>query len=60
MLATGGSAVVAKKMGNGNTEEARSNFTLIVMAGAVTGLLITAAGLLFLDEIIWGLGASQS
>ncbi|MCI8300760.1 MAG: MATE family efflux transporter [Lachnospiraceae bacterium] len=59
MLATGGSAVVAKKMGNGNTEEARSNFTLIVMAGAVTGLLITAAGLLFLDEIIWGLGASE-
>ncbi len=59
MLATGGSAVVAKKMGNGNTEEARSNFTLIVVAGAVSGLLITAAGLVFLDEIIWGLGASK-
>ncbi len=59
MLATGGSAVVAKKMGNGNTEEARRNFTLIVVAGAVIGLLITAAGLLFLDEIIWGLGASE-
>ena len=59
MLATGGSAVVAKKMGNGNIEEARSNFTLIVVAGAVIGLLITAAGLLFLDEIIWGLGASE-
>ena len=59
MLATGGSAVVAKKMGNGNIEEARSNFTLIVVAGAVIGLLITAAGLLFLDEIIWGLGASK-
>ena len=59
MLATGGSAVVAKKMGNGNTEEARSNFTLIVVAGAVIGLLITAAGLFFLDEIIWGLGASE-
>ena len=59
MLATGGSAVVAKKMGNGNTGEARSNFTLIVVAGAVIGLLITAAGLVFLDEIIWGLGASK-
>ena len=59
MLATGGSAVVAKKMGNGNTEEARSNFTLIVVTGAVIGLLITAAGLFFLDEIIWGLGASE-
>lgn len=60
MLATGGSAVVAKKMGNGNTEEARSNFTWIVVAGAVIALLITAAGLLFLDEIIWGLGANEA
>lgn len=59
MLATGGSAVVAKKLGNGNTEEARSNFTLLVVAGAVIGLLITVAGLFFLDEIIWGLGASE-
>ena len=59
MLATGGSAVIAKKMGNGTIEEARSNFTLIVVAGAVIGLLITATELLFLDEIIWGLGASE-
>ncbi len=59
MLATGGSAVVAKKMGNGNIRETRSNFTLIVVAGAVIGLLITAAGLVFLDEIIWGLGSSE-
>ncbi len=59
MLATGGSAVVAKKMGNGNAEEARSNFTLIVMTGVVVGLAITVTGLLFLDEIIWGLGASE-
>lgn len=58
MLAAGGSAVVAKKMESGRTEEARSNFTLLVAAGAVIGLLITAAGLLFLDEIIWGLGAN--
>lgn len=60
MLATGGSAVVAKKMGNGNIEEARSNFTLIVVAGTVIGLLVTAVGLLFLDKIIWGLGASEA
>ena len=58
MHAAGGSAVVAKKMESGRTEEARSNFTLLVAAGAVIGLLITAAGLLFLDEIIWGLGAN--
>lgn len=59
MLATGGSAIVAKKMGSGNTEEARSNFTLIIITGIITGLAITVIGLLFLDEIVWGLGASE-
>lgn len=59
MLATGGSAIVAKKMGSGEIEEARSNFTLLVMAGAILGLAITVMGLAFLDEIIWGLGANE-
>lgn len=59
MLATGGSAIVAKKMGSGNIEEARSNFTLIIITGIIIGLAITVIGLLFLDEIVWGLGASE-
>lgn len=59
MIATGGSAIVAKKMGNGKTNEARSNFTLIIVTGIIIGLTITIIGLLFLDEIIRGLGASQ-
>lgn len=59
MLATGGSAVVAKKMGSGKTEEARRDFTLIIMTGIIAGLFITTIGLLFLEEIIWGLGASE-
>lgn len=59
MLATGGNAIVAKKMGSGNTEEARSNFTLIILTGVFVGLVITVTGFLFLDKIIWGLGASE-
>lgn len=59
MLATGGSAIVAKKMGNGKTNEARSNFTLIIVTGIIIGLTITIIGLLFLDKIIRGLGASE-
>ncbi len=59
MLGTGGSAIVAKKMGSGKTEEARSNFTLIIIAGILTGLAVTIIGLLFLDDIIRGLGASE-
>ena len=58
MLATGGSAIVAGKMGGGKTQEARSNFTLIMIAGVMIGLIITVTGCLFLDKIVWGLGAS--
>lgn len=46
MLGTGGSAIVAKKMGSGKPGEARSSFTLIIVTGIVTGLVITVAGLI--------------
>lgn len=59
MLAAGGSAVVAKKMGSGKRYEARSNFTLIILTGFLIGLAITVIGFLFLDGIIRGLGASE-
>lgn len=59
MLATGGSAIIAKKMGEGNVDEARSNFTLIIITGVIIGLVITGTGILLIDEIIWGLGASE-
>lgn len=39
--------------------EARQDFTLIILVGLLTGLAITALGLLFLEEIVWGLGASE-
>lgn len=58
MLATGSSAIIAKKMGNKKLEEAKSNFTFIIITGLVIGIIITVIGFLFLDEIIYGLGAS--
>lgn len=59
MFATGGSAIIAKKMGEGNVDEARRNFTLIIITGVIIGLVITGIGILLIDEIIWGLGASE-
>lgn len=41
MLGAGGSAVIAKKMGSGNIDEARSNFTLIIITGIITGLVLS-------------------
>ncbi len=58
MLATSSSAIIAKKMGNKKLEEAKSNFTFIIITGLVIGIIITVIGFLFLDEIIYGLGAS--
>ena len=59
MLATGGSAVVARNMGEGEQQLAHRNFSLIVCAGGVFGILIVVFGLVFIDPIIRGLGATD-
>lgn len=59
MLATGGSAIVARKMGEGNEKRASQDFTLIVFAGAILGASVAILGSLFIDKIVWGLGASE-
>lgn len=59
MLATGGNAIIAKKMGKGQTYRANQDFTLIVFFGVTIGLIITGLGLLFLNQIIKVLGASS-
>lgn len=59
MLATGGSAIVARKMGEGNAKRASQDFTLIVLAGVILGAIVAIVGSLFIDNIIWGLGASE-
>lgn len=59
MLATGGSAIIARKMGAGETVRASQDFTLTIGAGALLGAAIAALGAVFIDSIIWGLGASQ-
>ena len=59
MLATGGSAVIARKMGAGEHVRASQDFTLIVAAGGVLGVLIAVLGAAFADRLIWSLGASE-
>lgn len=60
MLATGGSAVIARNMGEKREREAKENFTLIIVAGLVVGAAFTVFGLLFLEEIVLALGATPS
>ena len=59
MLATGGSAIIARKMGEKKLKDASQDFTLIVFFGAMLGILIAIIGNLFLDDIIYFLGASE-
>ena len=58
MLATGGSAIVARKMGAGETVRASQDFTLIIGAGALFGVIITVLGTALIDNMIRELGAS--
>ncbi|MCP1102992.1 putative MATE family efflux protein [Aequitasia blattaphilus] len=60
MLGTGGSAVVARKMGEKKHKEACQDFTRIVMVGVLIGIMITVAGLLFLKPILLFLGANDA
>lgn len=58
MLATGASAVVATKMGEGKNRRAMENFTFITLVAIAAGLLILAAGQLFLAPLLRVLGAN--
>jgi len=60
MLATGGSAVVAKKMGEGKDDEAKENFSMLVFTGVVASVVILILTILFLEPICRALGANDS
>ena len=40
MLATGGNAIISRKMGAGDTQEAKEIFTLLVIVGAALGVIL--------------------
>lgn len=59
MLGAGGSALIAKKMGENKFLEAKENFSLIVYAGITIGLTLTVVGALFMKPMLKFLGANQ-
>ncbi len=58
MLATGGSAVIMKKMGEQKTEEAREDFTFLILVNIMVGIVMCAAGYLAVDRIFAGMDLS--
>ena len=57
MFGTGGSALVAKTMGEGKKEKANRIFSLLVYSAAAVGVIFTVLGIIFLRPISALLGA---
>ena len=55
MLATGGSAVIMKKMGEQKGEEAKEDFTSLILVNVAVGLTMWALGYLAMGHIFGGI-----
>ena len=60
MLATGGSAVIMKKMGEQKTEEAKQDFTFLILVNAVVGIVMCGAGYVAMEHIFAGMNLSAA
>ena len=58
MLATGGSAVIMKKMGEQKSREAKEDFTFLILVNVVVGVIMCAAGYLAMEHIFAGMNLS--
>lgn len=58
MLATGGSAVIMKKMGEQKAEEAKEDFTFLILVNVIVGIVMCAVGYLAMDHIFAGMNLS--
>ena len=57
MFGTGGSALIAKTLGEGKTQKANELFTMIVVISAICGILLGAGGFALLRPIAGLMGA---
>lgn len=60
MLASGGSAIIARELGEGKEDAARRDFSCIVAVSVLLGILFMVLGNLFLDPILRLLGTSEA
>lgn len=60
MIGTGGSALIAKTLGEGNQERANHYFTMLIKLTIITGVLLSLAGIVFMRPISYLLGATDA
>ncbi len=58
MLATGGSAVIMKKMGEQKSREANEDFTCLILVNVAVGLIMTLLGYLTMENIFQSMNLS--
>ena len=59
MFGTGGSALVARQLGQKREQTARQNFSLTVLVALAAGILFSVLGLVFLKPLLIFLGADE-
>ena len=60
MIGTGGSALVAKTLGQGDPDRANRYFTMLIILTVISGLLLSILGIVFIRPIARLLGASEA
>ncbi len=60
MIGTGGSALVAKTLGEGKQEKANCYFTMLIKLTVILGVFLTLIGILFIRPISFMLGATEN
>ena len=59
MFGAGGSALIAKTMGEGNGEKANRQFSLLIYTTAVCGVVIAVLGMIFIRPVAAFMGAKD-
>lgn len=60
MLGVGGSALVAKTLGEGNIQKARKYFTMMIYLMVATGIFFSVVGIVFLKPVAYFFGATDT
>ena len=60
MLASGSSAIVAIKMGEGDQQGANEKYTLICIVSIITGIIFSIVCIIFMDPLVEFLGATET
>ena len=60
MMGTGGSALVAKTLGEGDEEKANKIFSMVIYFSAIAGIIISAICFIFIEDIANALGGNNA